>query len=87
MNNIEYDIYFDNDNINKTISAALEELKNTFFLESSSSKSEKNILDNYEIISDEEIVSINKNFENLHLSNLNLPKILIVILKIVFMMI
>ncbi len=31
MNNIEYGIYFNNDNTNKAILAALEELENTFF--------------------------------------------------------
>src|SRR5271154_940061 len=66
---MEYSIYFDNDGANKTISAALEELENTFFIEDSSSESEKNISDDHEIMSDEEIESINKNFENLHLSN------------------
>lgn len=66
---MEYGIYFDNDNANKTISTALEELENTFFIESSSSESEKNIPDDHEIISDEEIMSLNKNFENLQLSN------------------
>ena len=66
---MEYGIYYDNDNANKTILAALKELENTFFIESSSSESEKNVSDDHEIISDEEIASINKNFENLQLSN------------------
>jgi hypothetical protein len=66
---MEYGIYFNNDSANKTIGAALEELENMFFIENSTSESEKNILDNHEIISDEEITSINKTFENLQLSN------------------
>jgi hypothetical protein len=74
INNMKFGIYFNNDSANKTIVATLEELKNTFFIKNSSSKSEKNISDNCEIISDEKIVSINKNFENLQLNNLEFAK-------------
>ena len=57
---MEYGIHFVDDNANNTILAALEELENTFFIENSSSESEKNITDNEEQMSDEEIGFINK---------------------------
>ncbi|RIA78999.1 hypothetical protein C1645_841818 [Glomus cerebriforme] len=56
---MKYDIYFNNDCVNNTISATLEKLENTFFIENSSS---------------EKIAFINKNFENLHLSNFEFAK-------------
>src|SRR3954463_14862976 len=69
---MEYGIYFNNDSENNTILFALEELENTFFIENSGCESEKNTTDdneNNENIFDEEITSINENFENLHLNN------------------
>ena len=60
---MEYDIYFENENANETISAALAELNDIFFIENSSSESEKNGSEdegNVLIISDDE------NFENLN---------------------
>lgn len=67
---MEHGIYFNNNNANETILTALEELENTFFIENSGSESEKNLTDDDENTSDDEIAPINENFENFNLNNL-----------------
>jgi Asp-tRNA(Asn)/Glu-tRNA(Gln) amidotransferase B subunit len=66
---MEYSIYFENDNANETISASLEELNNIFFIEISSSESEKNMLEDDENML---ITSDDENFKNLNEINENL---------------
>jgi hypothetical protein len=65
---MEHGIYFENENANETILAALEEFNDIFFVENSSSESEKNTSEDEEtalIISDDE------NFENFDEIDLN----------------
>ncbi len=66
---MEYGIHFSNDSANETILSALEELNNTFFIENSSSESEKNISDNHTSDSDSDIESLKTNFNKIHLNN------------------
>ncbi|RIA93443.1 hypothetical protein C1645_819411 [Glomus cerebriforme] len=65
---MEYDIYFENEDANKTISAALAELNNIFFIENSSSESEKNMSEDEENVL---VISDDENFENLNEIDLN----------------
>ena len=66
---MKYSIHFSNDSANETILSALEELNNTFFIENSSSESEKNISDNHTSDSDSDIKSLETNFNKIHLNN------------------
>jgi hypothetical protein len=59
---MEYGIHFNNDNANETVLVALQELENTYFIENSSSESEKNSTNGDENTSDDEVISINENF-------------------------
>ena len=63
---MEYGIHFNNDDTNKNILAALEEVNNTFFVENLSPDSEENTSD-YENVDD--INNLNKNFNEMHLNN------------------
>ena len=65
---MEYGIYFENDYANETISSALAELNNIFFIENSSSESEKNMSEDEENVL---VISDDENFENLNEINLN----------------
>ncbi|GBB96763.1 hypothetical protein RclHR1_28290001 [Rhizophagus clarus] len=65
---MEHSIYFENENANKIILFVLEELNNIFFIENSSSESEKNTSDNDENVS---VISDDENFENLNEIQLN----------------
>jgi hypothetical protein len=65
---MEHGIYFEDENANETILAALEEFNNIFFVESSSSESENNASEDDE---NALVVSDDKNFENLNEIRLN----------------
>ncbi|RGB23282.1 hypothetical protein C1646_774745 [Rhizophagus diaphanus] len=66
---MEYSIYFENKDANETLSAALAELNDIFFIENSSSESEKNMSENKGNVL---VISDNKTFnENLNEIDLN----------------
>src|SRR3984957_20415096 len=68
---MKFGINFNNDDANKTILVALEELENTYFIENSNSESEKYSTDNDKNTFNNEIASINKSFENINVNKLD----------------
>ncbi|RIA87616.1 hypothetical protein C1645_827556 [Glomus cerebriforme] len=60
-----------NDDANKNILTALEEVDNTFFVENSSSDSEENTSDHENV---DDIDNLNKNFNEMHLNNFKFVK-------------
>src|SRR4051812_42651160 len=66
---MEHGIYFNNDNANKSILSALEELDNTFFNEYSSSDDEKNNSDSEVSSNSDDIEELRENFNAMHLNN------------------
>ncbi|GES76155.1 hypothetical protein GLOIN_2v1484099 [Rhizophagus clarus] len=66
---MEYGIYFNNDSNNKSILASLEELENTFFIENSSSESEKNITDSEAVPDSDDFESLEEEFNKMQLNN------------------
>src|SRR5271170_5659298 len=66
---MEYGIHFNNDNANKNILAALEEVDNTFFVENLSSNSEENTSDRSNHEDDNDINNLDENFNEIHLND------------------
>jgi len=70
---MEYGIYFNKDGANENISAALMDLKNTFFIENSDSDNKKSTSDGeIEVASNndyDDIENFEENFEEICLNN------------------